>query len=609
MKSQRITRFSLCLAMACGAAVAGCHSPLFRGQSPDVEQVVAEESGTPLVGELTFASGMTPVEVHGVGLVTGLNKTGSDPRADGYREQLIDEMQTHDVDNPQTILASDRTSLVLVRGFLPPGVQKGDRIDLEVTVPPRSETTSLRGGWLMQTRLREVAVVNNAVRKGDVDAIGGGDVIVDAMFEDQENKMSLLRGRVLGGGVSRVSRKLSLVLKENAASVQASAMIGKAINNRFHHYDRGIKQGVAKPLNSRVIELSVPPRYKNNTTRFMKVVRSLAIGESVADRAVRLQQLEQKLLEPTTSYGAALQLEGIGKDGVAALRKGLLSPDLEVRFYAAEALAYLDDVEAVPALAEAAAKERAFRWHAFTALATMDHVAAADALSNLLGHPSAETRYGAFRAMQARNPRDPTIRGEVLGNAFLFHEVGSADPPMIHFARTRQPEVVLFGFHQTFDPPTFLMAGRRIMVKRHSDTEVKVIRFAPGEEDQVKVVPTQVSALIRAIVEFGGGYEDVYQALRSAKEGGYLRSRLVVDARASDQRLYRRDARDSEAESDEYDDPQYRTPSPVPELFNDQLDRAQQASSSGSGGLENIPSPEAEPGFFDKIQGWWSRDK
>src|SRR5690606_30942742 len=106
MKSQRITRFSLCLAMACGAAVAGCHSPLFRGQSPDVEQVVAEESGTPLVGELTFASGMTPVEVHGVGLVTGLNKTGSDPRADGYREQLIDEMQTHDVDNPQTILAS-----------------------------------------------------------------------------------------------------------------------------------------------------------------------------------------------------------------------------------------------------------------------------------------------------------------------------------------------------------------------------------------------------------------------------------------------------------------------------------------------------------------------
>lgn len=606
MMSRPRARLAVCAAFLSGAALLGCHSPLFRGQSPDVETTLTEDSGTPLVGDLTFASGMNPVQVQGVGLVVGLRDTGSDPAADANRQALLDEMETHEVDDPQTHLASKNTSLVLVAGLLPPGVQKGDRIDLEVTTPARSDTTSLRDGWLMQVRLREVAVLNNVQRKGDIDAIGGGDVVIDAMFEETEDKLSLLRGRVLGGGEARISRNLGLVLKENVASVQASAMIGQAINARFHHFDRGVKQGVAKPLNSRVLELAIPPRYKNNVTRYMKVIRSVAMGESVADRAVRMQQLEQKLLEPTTSYGAALQLEAIGKDAIEVLRRGLRSPDLEVRFYAAEALAYLDDIEAVPALGEAAAKERAFRWHALTALSTMDHVAAYEALSNLLNDPSAETRYGAFRALQVRNPRDPLLRGEVLGEAFAFHEVGAAEPPMIHFARTRRPEVVVFGFHQRLQPPQFLMAGRRIMVKRHDDQQVKVIRFEPGEEDHVVVVPCEVPAVVRAIVEVGGGYEEVYQALRAAKAGGYLEARLVVDARASDRRRFRRDG--SEGSDEESDASPYQTPSPVPELFSDQLDRRQSASDAGSGESEFPRSPETEKGFFDKIQGWWSSE-
>ena len=49
-------------------------------------------------------------------------------------------------------------SLVVVRGYLPPGVQKGDRIDVEVVVPPKSKTTSLRGGYLLHSRLRELRV-------------------------------------------------------------------------------------------------------------------------------------------------------------------------------------------------------------------------------------------------------------------------------------------------------------------------------------------------------------------------------------------------------------------------------------------------------------------
>jgi flagellar basal body P-ring protein FlgI len=585
-------------------SIVGCHSSFFRGKKPDVEQFVADDEGTRLVGDLTFPSGMNYVRIEGVGLVNNLNNTGSDPRPSAERDSLIDEMQTHDAYKPQTLLSSPITSMVLVRGFLPPGVQKGDRFDLEVVVPSRSETTSLRGGWLMQTRLRELAVLNNVVRKGDVDGLGIGDVVVDAMFEDGEDSKTLTRGRVLGGGHAQVSRKLGLTIREHAASVRASSMIGNAINNRFYHYDRGTKQGVAKPMNSNYIELAVPPRYKNNVTRYMKVVRNISVGESLTDRAVRMQQLEAKLLEPTTAYGASLQLEAIGKDAVEVLRKGLQSPDLEIRFYAAESLAYLDNEQAVKVLAEAAHQERAFRWHALTALSTMDHVSAYDALTELLSHSSAETRYGAFRAMLARNSRDPIVRGETLNGSFEFHEIAAEGPPMIHFSRARRAEIVIFGYQQTMDAPIFLLAGRRIMIKRHDDQQVRVIRFDPGEEDKVLIVSNRLSQVIRAISELGGSYEDVYQAIRSAKLGGHMSARLVVDARANAFRSFARQDEGSDESSDASSG--FRVQSPIPELFEDRLDRNVSDASDGDYLGDFTEPPKKKKGIMSRMTSWWS---
>jgi hypothetical protein len=460
----------------------------------------------------------------------------------------------------------------------------------------------------MQTRLRELAVLNNVVRRGDVDAIGIGDVVIDAMFEEGDDAKSLTRGRVLGGGRSMTDRKLGLTIRENAASVRASSMIGNAVNNRFYHYDRGTKQGVAKPLNSNFIELAIPPRYKNNVTRYIKVVRNISVGESLTDRAVRMQQLEAKLMEPTSAYSASLQLEAIGKDAVEVLRKGLQASDAEIRFYAAESLAYLDDEQAIPVLAKSAHSERAFRWHALTALSTMDHVSAYDALTELLSDNSAETRYGAFRAMQARNARDPLVRGEILNDAFAFHEIGSTGPPMVHFSRARRAEIVVFGYDQTVDPPTFLLAGRRIMVKRHDDRQVRVIRFEPGEEDQVLIVSNRLASVIGAIAELGGGYEEVYQALRSAKLGGHMSARLVVDARSS---AYRSFTRSEESGSgDSSDSPEsssgFRVQSPVPELFEDRLDRSTSDSNADEYLGDFTEPPPAKKGFIAKMKSWWT---
>ena len=138
------------------------------------------------------------------------------------------------------------------------------------------------------------------------------------------------------------------------------------------------------------------------------MVRAIALRETPGERVVRIESLKGQLLDPVTTARAAIQLEAIGEDGAHVLREGLNSPDLEVRFYAAEALAYLDHEEAAPVLADTALRESAFRWHALTALSAMDHVQAYEALNELLHVPSAETRYGAFRALaHAQRSRPP----------------------------------------------------------------------------------------------------------------------------------------------------------------------------------------------------------
>ena len=78
---------------------------------------------------------------------------------------------------------------------------------------------------------------------------------------------------------------------------------------------------------------------------------------------------------------AALRLEAIGSEqAIEILTEGTRSDDPEARFYAAEALAYLDVTEAVEPLARAARDEPAFRVNAMAALSAMDDAAAYEAL-------------------------------------------------------------------------------------------------------------------------------------------------------------------------------------------------------------------------------------
>lgn len=616
--------FAMGLGVSLASALSGCASPLTRGQTPEPEDDLVSEDqekrDVEFVGDYARPWGLHFTELESVGLVTNLDNTGADlsPTAP-QRQLLVNEMMTHEVGNPDKLLQSPKTSIVLVRGVLPPGVQKGDRIDVEIMLPSGSETSSLRGGWLMRSRMRQVAVIDGTLRTGHVDALAEGSVLVDAVFENESTRASETHGRILGSAESNVTRDLGLSVREKDASYRIVTLISKAVNNRFFTFNQGTKTGVCTAKRPNFLELSIPNNYRHNIYHYVRVVSKIPLREEGVKRAERLELLEKKLLEPATASAAAVQLEAIGKDATSALKRGIVSSDPEVKFYAAEALAYLDDADAAVPLGEIARTESAFRWHALTALTAMNHVSALSVLSDLLHVESAETRYGAFRAIRTRSPDDPNTKGEVLGEAFYYHLLPTSGEPMIHFARSKRPEIVLFGHEQRFTPPEAANAGKYILITPVSEETVKVSRFRPNEETISETCGTTLDQLLRTVVGLGGSYTDVIELVFELKRSGCLGSRVAIEALPSPQREYYRNGSEGSSFANASDSApaiaaNQRTADPPPGMFSDPL---QQKPTSG----ESLDSPTStyvdpayrEPppkeGFLDKINPWSDKEK
>jgi flagellar basal body P-ring protein FlgI len=560
------------------AAVAlscGCSGPILRPQSPEARIDLPPMPDVKYVSAYTHPYGMNYVKVESVSLVTGLSGTGSDPPPTPQRALLLDEMKRRDVANPNEILASTNTSMVLVRAFLRPGIQEGDRFDVEVRVPTGSETTSLRNGWLLSTRLSEMAVLDQQVHEGHVLGMAEGAVLVDPSADPKTNPALATRGRILSGGIATKARPLGLVISHEHESVRISQDIAHAINHRFFTFVGGRKQGVATPKTGEFIDVVIHPRYHDNIGRYMQVLRSVAINESPTALQARMLFLEQQLSDPLTSANASMRLEAIGDDQAKqVLKQGLGSNDSEVRFYAAEALAYLDETAAVGVLADVARNESSFRVNALAALSAMDDASAYDALRSLLEVKSAETRYGAFRSLWAMNEHDPFLHQEKLSDQFHYHVLDVPGPDMVHVTQSHLPEIVLFGKDQRFQLPLMLDAGKSILVNGMKGDKITVSRFASQAEPEQRVVSTSVDEVIRAIVALGGTYPDVVQALQQAKSDGALVGRFEVDALPEGGRSYDRVAASAKTDGDDLPESEIggqqaplEVATPMPELF------------------------------------------
>jgi hypothetical protein len=524
-----------------------------------------------LVSKFTHPYGMDYVKIEAISMVTGLDGTGEDPPPTPQRAALLADMNRRKIAQPEQILASPDTSLVLVRGFLRPGIQEGDRFDVEVRIPTRGETTSLRGGWLMSARLTELAVLGQQIRQGHVLGVAEGAILVDPSATGEQGTPYATRGRVLGGGIATRSRQMGLVIDDRYKSVHLASQIAKSINDRFHTRIDGHKRGVATAKNDELIEIAVHSRYKDNVGRYVRVLQSTVVAETGRQQQERIVLLADQIMNPLTTAAAALQLEAINNQQCfEILLKAVKSDDTEVRFYAAEALAYLDETSAVEVLKDVARDEPAFRVNAMAALSAMDDLNAFEALRGLLSVESAETRYGAFRSLWAMNPHDPLIAGDDMNGAFSYHRLDVEGTPMIHLTNSHRPEIVLFGRQPSLQMPLLIDAGTGILINGMQGGQITVSRFDSGTEADRRLIDPEVDALVRAIVDLGGSYPDVVQALQEASKQGAIKSRLRVDALPQPGRKFVRkenQASETEDSADSNSDSSFDLATPLPDLF------------------------------------------
>ena len=589
----------------------GCKNFVERAQSPD-NQILQlhdeKQEGTRYIGDTCAIWGLNYTKVEGIGLAVGLRGTGSNPLPGGQRDYLVKELETkYDGENIEKTLDSSSSEMVLLQGKLPPGIRKGEKFDIEIRTMPKTDATSLENGMVLQTRMRPMKVLGRSVKKGHVNALGKGRILMDALFESRKDQPNQLHGYILGGGVALEDRKLGLTIGVEDFAPKTSVMISRAINSRFTTVDSSGRHGVAEPKTDRVIEIEVPNAYRHNIGRYLQVISNLAHSESTADRLVRMEKLESDLSKPNEAGITSVRLEALGQDGIPILKRALLQDDLEIKFYAAQALAYLGEADGIDHLNFVAETEPAFRWHALTALASLDDVEAGMALTDLMHVRSAETRYGAFRAMRARSPQDPSVSGEWLGDFFL-HKVHSDAEPMLHFSRSKRPEIVVFGEDQTVSDD-FLLVESGTTIRATGKGTVSIIRYASENGEDRKICSNRIGHLIETLASCGYGYGDVLTMLRDAKNSGSLNTRLVVNAIPRLDRTYVPGELADELppeKSDRY------VAEALPELFreddgsSEDDERPAEDIAQTTTRMEKVEQKESN---WSRMKGWFSKEK
>jgi len=558
-------RNTLGRALGLGAVAAVVALALMGADTPRPKGAMTATKLDEVLGNLAEAEG-NDLRVEGVGLVVGLDNTGFNPPPSAERQKLVDEMRKARVDQAEKLLDSRRVALVLVHAVIPPGATKPDPLDVQVEIPAASITpeTSLAGGHLIVTRLTEVGYAGGELRQGHFLATAGGPVMIgnDARPDDKNI------GRVLGGCRVRNEVPYLLLLKEGHQNARTAKQVGDVIKRRFHQLEGVTEKGLADPKSDKHLVLKVPRVYHQNQARYFRVLKLLPIVDTIPElQAERMKRWGQELLDPKAAGVAALRLEGLGKPAIGVLKAGLASPDAQVRFFAAESLAYLDDPSGVDVLSRATRTLPDFRAHALAALAAMDHPAALLRLRQLMGEADPQVRYGAFNSLRTLDARDPflgqvrVLRDEpapagaddaegmalAIGEAphrrrpvprkedpFALYVVDCEGPPMVHVSRTRRSEVVVFGRGQKLLTPVVLGGPTSLLLNAaEGDDSVQISRIeSRGPEDpDVKVAcPLELGEVIREAAQLGASYPEILAILRGADRQKNLPGPLLIDA-------------------------------------------------------------------------------
>lgn len=525
------------------AIVPGCLllAPFFvtsLGCNKEILQLPAREAKLPrMIGSTAAPYGLEPMEVMGYGVVVGLPGTGGNVPQGPARSAALGMLTQQKMDKPAEFLASKEAAVVLVIGKIAPGARVGDLFDVEVKcLDEDRQTTSLRGGFLLLSSLKDVADVrelsdkggNPEYRTGFEWAFANGPVMLATGQESDTRK-----GRVVAGARLKKERPLALLIRsEYSKKADQAMLIGAAIDERFRVQASGSFAKIADPKDSKYITLRVPDQYRYNIPRYLEVLTRIPYEAGSTEKMMWQKQCAEDLLNPDKCFEAALRLESLGGEVQPYLLRGCKHQHLKVKFASAEALAYLGvSSEAADVLAEVARKSPEMRPYALTALSAVQDTACATRLRELMSQDSVETRYGAFVALRTAHPTDLGLKMmSSRESGYSIYEVAPQSRPMLHVSTTGKPEIVFFGKGHALLAPCSLTAGPELVVTlREGETECTVSLTEVGGKVVKRRCQANLPAVLTQCMQLGASYADVVDFLKQASMGHNLECNLVVD--------------------------------------------------------------------------------
>jgi flagellar P-ring protein precursor FlgI len=205
--------------------------------------------------ELVSIDGVRDNQLIGYGLVVGLNGTG-DRQQTLFSAQSLSNMLTRmGVSVDPALIVVKNTAAVMVTATLPPFVQPGARVD--VNVSSIGDSTNLQGGLLVLTSLKGADAQVYAVAQGSV--VTGGFVAAGRGGGNTQTVNHPTAGRIPEGAIIErpaplpdLSKTIRLQLHET--DFTTASRIAEALNKTF-----GGGKLMARAENGRTVSVTVPP--------------------------------------------------------------------------------------------------------------------------------------------------------------------------------------------------------------------------------------------------------------------------------------------------------------------------------------------------------------
>ena len=438
-------------------------------QAPPPAQVNLDNT----VSDLARVVESPATTVRGFGIVAGLFGTGSAECPPELRQELEkyiwQQLPKAGTLSPRQFINSLDTAVVEIIGVIPPMATVGQSFDVVIRPLSSTQTTSLSGGQLYTTDLKEISHLTQFNQYAKTVARAQGPI-----FTGGSTDPNAAPWYVLGGGYPLSDVNVSLLLNE--PDFKAAGAIRNRINERF-----GAK--IANAVSAGEIQLFIPDKYRDDKMRFLTMIRQLYLAEQPALKQQRIDTLIGKLQTESDKLIPEVALEAFGKASVDKLANLLKSEDDAVRFHAARCLSNIGDPRALPVLREFVFDPQ---WpYRSDALRTLGRNAArSDAepvFLKAMEQEDMELRLAAYEAALAAKSSSVNRTLIVAGN-FFVDKVLCNGPKVVYAFQRDKPCIVIFGSPIRCGDSIFLQSdnGEVTLNARPGDKHISVSRKHPN---------------------------------------------------------------------------------------------------------------------------------